>query len=112
MVWCLHRIRRKKLDLSEEEKKNIDFNLNPKQRESALKAISKIKQTISDLNKFKQYIEERKKEWLEAAENDGDSLLSFEKETPVPINREFLERTEDSWPSPAPGGTRTGVCAE
>jgi flagellar biosynthesis chaperone FliJ len=71
MVWCLHRIRRKKLDLSDEEKKNIDFNLNPKQRESALKAISKIKQSISDLNKFKQYIEERKKEWLEA-ENDGD----------------------------------------
>jgi hypothetical protein len=100
-----------KLDLSDEEKKNIDFKLNPKQRESALKAISKIKQSISDLNKIKQYIEERKKEWLEA-ENDGDTLLSFEEETPVPINSEFLERTKGSWPNPTTEGAWSGVCAE
>jgi hypothetical protein len=61
--------------------------------------------------KFKQYIEGRKKEWLEAG-NDGNLLIPFEGETPVPINREFLERTKGSWPNPTTGGTWSGVCAE
>jgi hypothetical protein len=46
-----------KLDLSDEEKKNKEFKLNPiwpsppKKRKSALKALSKIKQAVSDLKR-------------------------------------------------------------